>query len=58
MEIQEKKLIPNKGGSGSTTYRLAIPTDWIRKMGLNKGDRDVKLTFIDNKITIEKKKQE
>lgn len=40
-EVRKLKLMFNKGGSGSETARLAIPTKWVEEMGLSKEEREV-----------------
>lgn len=40
-EVRKLKLMFNKGGSGSETARLAIPTTWVKDMGLNKEEKEV-----------------
>lgn len=40
-EVRRLKLMFNKGGSGSETARLAIPTKWVGEMGLSKEEREV-----------------
>lgn len=32
------KVLENKAGSGSVTYRITIPQDIVRELGLKKGD--------------------
>ena len=39
---------------GSITNRLTIPTLWIKEMGITQENRQVEVTFNDNKIIIEK----
>lgn len=35
-------------------YRIALPCEWVKELGLDKDDREVKLTKESNKIIIEK----
>ena len=53
---RELKVSYHKGGSGTTTPKISLPTTWIRQMGFTKEDRIATVTFEDNKIIIEKKK--
>jgi hypothetical protein len=54
-EKRSAKLLSHKGGSGSTTFRLTLPTLWIRSLGLSEDIRDVQIELIDNQIVITKK---
>ena len=52
-----KITIGKPGGpasKGAKNYRLSLPTNWIKEMGITEEDRNVKITFDGNKITIEK----
>jgi hypothetical protein len=51
-ETRAAKIIVNKGGSGSSTFRATLPTNWIRKMGLGQEKRDIRLEFDGETITI------
>lgn len=48
-----RKIIFTKGGNGSTSCRVSLPKSWIDEMNISKED-NVKISFIDNKIIIEK----
>lgn len=54
------KIIFNKSGGtsgkGGITTRLTIPKSWIDEMGITQEDRDVKASFENGKIIIEKVK--
>lgn len=52
METRQAKLVVNKGGSGSTTFRATLPTTWVREMGLHEKLRDINLEFDGEKIII------
>lgn len=54
MEERNLKISPNKSGSGSITFRTTLPTKWIKAMGLNQENRDIKVSFDGEKIIIEK----
>jgi hypothetical protein len=43
-----------KGGSGSTTGRVILPSTWLKKMGINKENRSVKVLFNGEEIRIMK----
>lgn len=53
-KTRKAKLIVNKNGSGSNTFRATLPAKWIREMKLSEDTRELLLTFKDNKIIIEK----
>lgn len=57
-EEREARLIVNKSGSGSTTFRATLPQTWIRKMGLGEKSRDLLLSFDGEKIIIENNEEE
>ena len=44
----------NKSGSGSSTFRVTIPSTWIRQMDLDEEKRDIVLEFNGEKIMISK----
>ena len=52
------KIIFNKSGGTAkgcaTTNRVTIPTSWIKLMGITEEDREVELSFDDDKIIIKK----
>lgn len=39
-------------GKGAKTYKLTIPSTWIAAMGINADDREVELTFDDDRIIV------
>ena len=41
-------------GRGASYYRVGIPPLWAKKMGITKGDRDIRLAFDCEKVVIEK----
>ena len=47
-------MVVNKSGSGSNTFRVTLPSAWIREMGLSETERELKISFDGEKITIEK----
>lgn len=54
LKLRKAKLLANKNGSGSTTFRATLPTAWIRQMGLNEQETHLKLAFDGERIIIEK----
>ncbi len=58
METRKSKMTVNKGGNGGVTFRATLPVSWIRQMGLNEDNRDLKLEFDGEKITIVNNKEE
>lgn len=54
MQMRLAKLVVNKSGSGSSTFRATLPTTWIRSIGLDEETRDIKLELIYDKIIISK----
>lgn len=58
MEERIAKISFNKSGGTARgtaiTNRVTIPTTWIKDMGIDKDDREVKLSFDGEKITITK----
>lgn len=53
-ETRELNITYNKSGSGSISTRISLPKTWIDNMNVTPEDRSVKVTFKNNKITIEK----
>lgn len=52
-----KLLVTSPGGNASknaTRVRVSLPTDWILKMGLDKDNRQVDLSFTGDSIVIKK----
>ncbi|RBP59315.1 hypothetical protein DES36_11940 [Alkalibaculum bacchi] len=58
MEKRYVKLIATKGGSGSESFRVSLPTTWIRSMGLGKNARNLIISFDGKQIIIENNNQE
>lgn len=58
MEERKAKVSFNKSGGtakgNAITNRITIPTSWIKEMGIDIDNREVKMIFENNKITIEK----
>ena len=56
MEKRKAKMIVNESGSGSSTFRVTIPTKWIRKMDLGEDSRNLIISYNEkNKEIIIKK---
>ncbi len=53
MEQRQLKINKNKGGSGSISFRISLPTSWIKAMELD-NDNQAIVTFDGEKIIIEK----
>jgi hypothetical protein len=47
-------MIVNRSGRGSSTFRATLPSEWIRKMGLDEGERGLILEFNGESIKINK----
>lgn len=58
-DTRELKVVFNKSGGtaskGSYSPKISLPKKWIDEMGITPDERDVKVTFEDKKIIIEKK---
>ena len=56
MEQRQAKLIVNKSGgtagNNAVTYRVTLPNNWIKEMGMDKENRNITLTFDGEKITV------
>lgn len=56
METRKSRLIVgNAGGTASKkakTYKASLPTAWINALGLNESNRDIEISFDDEKIII------
>lgn len=61
MEERKAKIIFNKSGGSSgknsITNRVTLPTTWIKEMGITLEDREVNLTYENDRIIIEKIKK-
>ena len=53
MEQRLLKINKTKGGSGSTSFRISLPTSWIKAMELDVNPQAI-VTFDGDKIIIEK----
>lgn len=54
MEVRKARMIVNKSGSGSSTFRATLPQTWVREMGLSEDVRDLILEFKEDAIMIKK----
>ena len=58
MEVRIAKVSFNKSGGtakgNAITNRITIPTSWIKEMGIDIENREVKMVFENTKIIIEK----
>lgn len=59
METRNAKMICNKSGGTSTgvTYRVTLPTTWVKEMGLGTEERELELIYdeIDKCIKVKKR---
>lgn len=62
MEVRKAKLIANKPGGtaskGSFTYKVTIPTSWVKDLGLGPENRDICIYFENDSIIIKKDDKE
>lgn len=54
MQERELNISFNKSGNGTYTPRISLPIAWIREMGIDQDNRQVKVTFEDGEIKIKK----
>ena len=56
MERRQGKIIIHASGGtaakGANTYKLTLPSAWVKEMGINESDREVELSFDGSTITI------
>lgn len=53
-----KIIIHASGGTaakGANTYKLTLPSAWVKEMGINESDREVELSFDGHAITVAKR---
>ena len=53
-----KIIIHASGGTaakGANTYKLTLPSAWVKEMGINESDREVELSFDGHTITLAKR---
>lgn len=55
-EIRTLNISFNKAGNGYINGRLAIPTKWLKDMGIDSENKAVKVSYKEGKIEIEKLK--
>ena len=59
MERRQGKVIVHASGGtagkGGNTYKLTLPSVWMRELGINEDDREVELCFDGRSITIVKR---
>lgn len=53
MEQRSLKINKTRGGSGSISFRISLPTSWIKAMALDVNPQSI-VTFDGDKIVIEK----
>ncbi len=58
MDIRKAKIIVGRSGGNasknSENYKIALPTSWVKSLGLNADRRDVVMEFDGEKITVSK----
>ena len=58
MERRKGKIIIHASGGtaskGSSTYKVTLPSAWMKELGINEHDREVELAFDGNAISIVK----
>ena len=54
IEIRRIKITLARSGNGSLSPRITLPTKWIREMGIEESNREMKVSFDWEKIIIEK----
>ena len=54
MEVVDKKVLFNAGGSGGYTVRVGLPIDFVSALGITKDENDVKVYLDGDKIIIKK----
>ena len=56
MERRQGKIIIHASGGtagkGANTYKLTLPSAWVKEMGINESNREVELSFDGSTITI------
>ena len=57
IEIRRIKITLARSGNGSLSPRITLPTKWIREMGIEELNREMKVTFDGEKTIIEKIKE-
>ena len=59
MERRQGRIIIHASGGtagkGANTYKLTLPSSWMKEMGISEFDREVELSFDGNAITIAKR---
>ncbi len=62
MEVRELKISANRAGgtaaAGAKTYRVALPSNWIKKMGLDSGSAKAEVVFDGTNILIRAKAED
>ena len=54
IEIRRIKITLARSGNGSLSPRITLPTQWIREMGIEESNREMKVSFDGEKIIIER----
>lgn len=60
-EIRKARIIIGKAGgnagANSLSYKISLPSTWIKSLGIDRENRDVFIEFNGKKITISKGKK-
>lgn len=54
MEIKKAKVIFANNGKGCQIPRITLPKRWTKELGITSEDKDVRITYTEGKIIIEK----
>lgn len=57
--VERNVIIAKAGGTAgknSVNYKISLPADMIKEIGVTQDDKSVLVSFVDGKIIIEKKK--
>ena len=54
VDKRDANIILGKSGAGSNTAKISLPVTWLEDMGISTEDKAVTISYVDNKIIIEK----
>ena len=58
MKVERNIMINKAGGNAgkdSVNYRISLPAEYVKLLGITPDDKSVVVEFVDNKIVITKK---
>lgn len=58
MNKRKAKIIFNKNGKGYNSYKVSLPTEFIKKLEITEEDRNVIVEYIKDRIIIKKQNKE